>query len=59
MINAQAVVEADRRALQEELAVLYNNHGSSCKKLGDLAKAIQMYTLALQNQEGITGETQA
>jgi len=55
VIEAKAHGKAESAALQEELAVLYNNHGSACKKLGDMGKAVQMFTLARQRQEDVTG----
>jgi len=54
VIEAKAHGKAESAALQEELAVLYNNHGSACKKLGDMGKAVQMFTLARQRQEDVS-----
>jgi Tfp pilus assembly protein PilF len=48
MLYVAATLMPCMGAMQEELAVLSNNHGSALKKLGDVDRAMQMFALALQ-----------
>lgn len=56
VMDAESASTGQRTHLQEELAVLYNNHGSALKKAGDLQRAEEMYKRAIQNRMAVGGE---
>lgn len=55
-VDALSEAEAERMAILGELAVLYNNHGTSLKKLGDTEKALAMFNHSLEVHGRINGE---